>query len=673
MLTLLRPLLTCFVFGALLLNVACTHYAEPFIPPHERSKPENETAWRENTYLVIAWHDVEDADPDQRFLSVSTAHLQQQFSWLKTAGYTPVSVDQILAAKNQGPALPPKAVLLTFDDGYVSFYERVYPLLQAYQWPAVLAPVGKWLDTPANQMVDFGGEPVARDRFLTWEQVAEMSRSGLVEIGAHSYDLHYGHIANPQGNTQPVAASRHYNLATQQYETTEQFTQRIALDIERITSKIKAVTGTAPRVWIWPYGRASGLALSELQKAGYEMAMTLEDGLAHVAEPLNTPRLLINKNPSTVDFSNYMVAAERAPAKRLVHVDLDYIYDPDPEQTERNLDTLVQRIADMRIPIVALQAFADPEGDGLIKSVYFPNQVLPMRADLFNRVAWQLRSRADVRVYAWMPVLGFDLADDITRVHRYDPDTQSSIVSDEPYRRISPFDEQGREQIKQLYADLASYSLFNGLLFHDDAVLSDFEDNSPAALAHYASLGLPSDIAEIRADPDMYQHWSRYKTQFLNDFTLELAAEVKAISGPHIPTARNLFVLPILQPESEQWFAQNVDDFLDLYDYTIPMVMPRMEGVAKRDEDQWIRHVVAEVAKRPNGLEKTIFEIQARDWSAPPEKQHIPTRTLVHWMEVLQRAGARHFGYYPDDFLLNQPNLHEIRPAISNEWFPFKQ
>ncbi|HLS43070.1 MAG TPA: poly-beta-1,6-N-acetyl-D-glucosamine N-deacetylase PgaB, partial [Paenalcaligenes sp.] len=101
--------------------------------------------------------------------------------------------------------------------------------------------------------------------------------------------------------------------------------------------------------------------------------------------------------------------------------------------------------------------------------------------------------------------------------------------------------------------------------------------------------------------------------------------------------------------------------------------MPRMEGVAKRDEDLWIRRVVDEVAKRPTGLEKTIFEIQARDWNAPPEKQHIPTRTLVHWMEVLQRAGARHFGYYPDDFLLNQPNLHEIRPAISNEWFPFKQ
>ena len=470
-----------------------------------------------------------------------------------------------------------------------------------------------------------------------------------------------------------MAASRYYDSKSGQYESEAQFKQRIGTDVQRITEKIQQVTGKAPRVWIWPYGRANGLALAELSKAGYEMAMTLEDGLAHVSSPLNTPRLLINKNPSTIDFSHYVVAAERPPIKRLVHIDLDYVYDPDPEQTERNLDQLVQRIADLNIPIVALQAFADPEGDGLIKSVYFPNSVLPMRADLFNRAAWQLRSRADVRVYAWMPVLGLDLDEKITRVHYRDPNTQETVISQSPYRRISPFDVHGRQQIKQLYADLAAYTLFNGLLFHDDAVLTDYEDDSPAAHEQYNTQGFPADVLQIRANPDLMQRWTEYKTQTLNDFTVELAQVVKDSAGPQILTARNLFALPILKPESEQWFAQNLDDFLDLYDYTLPMVMPRMEGIARKDEDQWIRRIVAEVAKRPNGLSKTIFEVQTLDWNAAPGQQHIPTKTIAHWMEVLQRAGAQHFGYYPDDFVLDQPNLKEIRPAISNEWFPFKQ
>jgi biofilm PGA synthesis lipoprotein PgaB len=53
--------------------------------------------------------------------------------------------------------LPPKAVLLSFDDGYSSFYTRVWPLLQAWNVPALWAPVGSWVDTPENQKVNFGG------------------------------------------------------------------------------------------------------------------------------------------------------------------------------------------------------------------------------------------------------------------------------------------------------------------------------------------------------------------------------------------------------------------------------------------------------------------------------------------------------------------------------------
>ncbi|NBW63906.1 MAG: hypothetical protein EBR33_12480 [Synechococcaceae bacterium WB4_1_0192] len=40
--------------------------------------------------------------------------------------------------------LPRKAVLLTFDDGYLSLYTRVFPLLLAYRIPAVAALVGEW-------------------------------------------------------------------------------------------------------------------------------------------------------------------------------------------------------------------------------------------------------------------------------------------------------------------------------------------------------------------------------------------------------------------------------------------------------------------------------------------------------------------------------------------------
>ncbi|STW02121.1 outer membrane N-deacetylase [Klebsiella pneumoniae] len=47
-----------------------------------------------------------------------------------------------------------------------------------------------------------------RERFATWEMVRELSRSPLVEIGAHTWASHYGLPANPQGSREPAAANR---------------------------------------------------------------------------------------------------------------------------------------------------------------------------------------------------------------------------------------------------------------------------------------------------------------------------------------------------------------------------------------------------------------------------------------------------------------------------------
>ena len=90
-------------------------------------------------------------------VAVRTERMIEQLAWLRENGYKPVTVDQILAARKGGPDLPPKAVMLSFDDGYASFYTRVMPVLRAYKWPALLAPVGTWVDTPLNQPVDFAG------------------------------------------------------------------------------------------------------------------------------------------------------------------------------------------------------------------------------------------------------------------------------------------------------------------------------------------------------------------------------------------------------------------------------------------------------------------------------------------------------------------------------------
>lgn len=663
------------LFCSMLLLSSCAKDIPAFVPPDQRSMHNSQQSWPKNKFLALAYHDIEDSDPDQAYVAVQTEHLIQQFAWLRENGYQPVTVDQILEANRGGKPLPDKALLLTFDDGYRSFYTRVFPLLKAYKWPAVLAPVGAWLDTPLDQPVDFGGKPVDRDRFLTWKQVREISRSGLVEIGSHTDNLHYGILANPQGNLEPAAAARAYDPNTGQYETDAQYKARIARDVDHITAKIRRVTGKTPRVWVWPYGAASGDALKIVQDKGYKMVMMLDSGLGDVHELQDIPRVLVANDPQLDNFANNAMIMENNTVMRVAHVDLDYVYDDDPEQMERNLGELVQRIADMQITTVFLQAFADPEGDGLVRSVYFPNRHLPMRADLFNRAAWQLKSRAFVDVYAWMPVLSFDLDPSIPRVARWDPKTGQTSVDPNAYQRLSPFDPAARRKITEIYEDLSRHALFNGILFHDDALLSDFEDAGPQALAAYRAAGLPDSIQALREDPATMQKWTRYKSGYLIDFTKTLADHVRAIRGPQIRTARNIYAEPILHPESEAWYAQNLDDFLQAYDWTAPMAMPWMENVPKDGADAWLDSLVDRVASRPGALNKTVFEVQGRDWRPSAhgkDSGHVDSALMAHWLKRLQLRGARSFGYYPDDFTQNQPRLEVIRPAISNAWYPFR-
>ncbi|WP_304641037.1 poly-beta-1,6-N-acetyl-D-glucosamine N-deacetylase PgaB [Pseudomonas sp.] len=656
---------------ALITLAGCSQQPVPFQSPVDRPLAARELPWPPGQVLALAYHDVEDVSADNTFMSVRTANLVEQFAWLRENGYQPVSVDQILAARNGGAELPPKAVLLTFDDGFSSFAERVLPILKAYGWPAVLAPVGAWLDAPSDLPVDFGGTPVPRSRFVSADQLLAIHRSGLVEIGAHTYNLHFGAQANPQGNVQPSAAVRLFDPETGLYETEKAYRERIAADVKAITSRLEQITGKAPRVWVWPYGEASGSALQIVDENGYEIALTLVRGLSSMATLTNGHRILIDGDPDTRRFASNMVSVQERPEKRVAHVDLDYVYDSNPEQLDANLGLLVQRIADLRISTVFLQAYADPEGDGTVRELYFPNRHLPMRADLFNRVAWQLRTRAGVEVYAWMPVLSFDLDPALPRVVRLDPVTGASGIDGDQYARLSPFNPEVRRQIGEIYEDLAGHAIFAGILFHDDALLSDFEDVGPDALAAYRAAGLGDDIVAIRSDPNALHAWTRFKSRYLVDFTMELTSRVRAVRGPEVKTARNIFALPILQPESEAWFAQNLDDFLESYDWTAPMAMPFMEGVKQRDADSWLSSLVAEVARRPGALERTVFELQARNWRTEGHEP-IDSHLLARWMRVLQWNGVRHFGYYPDDFHLDQPALEVVRPILSNAWSPIK-
>jgi biofilm PGA synthesis lipoprotein PgaB len=274
-------------------------------------------------------------------------------------------------------------------------------------------------------------------------------------------------------------------------------------------------------------------------------------------------------------------------------------------------------------------------------------------------------TRAHVKVYAWMPVLAFELKDK-QKQEALQVVSAQSLVDKNAYKRLSPFSAEARQIIKEIYSDLGAYTKFSGVLFHDDAVISEYEDDSEFARAAYRDdYKLTGDLAEINLRPADAAKLVTLKSQQLTNFTLELAKELKRYQ-PELKTARNLYASALLNTDSERWLSQNYQNFLTSYDYTAVMAMPLMENVG--NPTAWLKTLVSKAKVTKYGLQRTVFELQATDWKT---KRAIDTSILRQQMQTLIEAGAIHVGYYPDDFLKNQPEMEIIRPYISSRNFPY--
>lgn len=616
--------------------------------------------------IVLAYHEV--TDPTKALIpayAISPARFTQHLHWLKTNGYHFVSVDQVIAAESGRKPLPAKPILLSFDDGYRFTYDTVFPILQDFHASALVGLVGSWM-APTTGSIDFGDQKVPRSAFLTWDQVREMANSGLVEVASHSYDLHKGINGNPQGSQEPASSTRAYDPQQQAYETETAYQKRIRQDLQKNNQILDQELGRKPRVIVWPYGRYNETAIKIARQLGMPLSLTLEDGANRPQAPLR--RILISQEMGTQELEKeialrYQDTTDHARAAKIMHVDLDNIYDPDPEQQRRNLALLLERIPRMGVNTVYLQAFADPDGNGAADALYFPNRHLPMRADLFNYVAWAIRTETQVRrLYAWMPMLAFELP-------QANPAASHRVVTQQValdhfvtgYPRLSPFSPLAMRVIREIYEDLSQRATFDGLLFHDDVTLSDYEDASSFGLATYKKWGLPTDLATIRKNDHYFGIWTNQKIKILDDLAQGLANVVRA-NQPQLQTARNLYAQVVLNPKAETWYAQSLDSSLKHYDFTAVMAMPYLEKAPNPRE--FLQRVFEDVQKVPRGLEKVVFELQSVDWT---NQHQLTSQELGNTIQDLYNWGANHIAYYPENLHRNQPDPDVIRPIFERK------
>ena len=118
---------------------------------------------------ILNYHRVDNKDDNPSTLKV--ADFEAQIKFLVDGGYSVITPDELVDARQGGKSLPKNPVIICFDDGHDDIYRNVFPVLQKYNVRATLFVV-------TNH--------IGMSEFLTWPQAQELQASGLVDIENHT-------------------------------------------------------------------------------------------------------------------------------------------------------------------------------------------------------------------------------------------------------------------------------------------------------------------------------------------------------------------------------------------------------------------------------------------------------------------------------------------------------
>ena len=135
---------------------------------------------------VIMYHNTLAPNKKESVYCINQDSLHADFEYLKVHGYNVVAPSQVINTVLAGRNLPDKAVMLTFDDGYLNNLRYAVPLLEEYGYTGLFSVVGDYTQFNKDNTSKYSDFI-----YFDWDDIASADGNKLVEIGLHSYSLHY--------------------------------------------------------------------------------------------------------------------------------------------------------------------------------------------------------------------------------------------------------------------------------------------------------------------------------------------------------------------------------------------------------------------------------------------------------------------------------------------------
>jgi len=220
--------------------------------------------------VILLYHHILPAADNNTYSNngwvVTRELFESQMEYLYKNQYHTVTSDELRSFLYEKKALPPKSVMITFDDGYLSNYLFAYPVLKQYGFKAILFAI-----TGGIQTKDQDYHPDHLD-MLSWMQIS--ASTDVFEYGSHTNALHY---ITADGKSGLVSVSL------------DQAQSDLQLSQKRINNT---------RLFAYPSGQYDDGIIDMLKKSGVDLAFTSSKGYVNQ----NSNPLLLNRVTVYPDF-----------------------------------------------------------------------------------------------------------------------------------------------------------------------------------------------------------------------------------------------------------------------------------------------------------------------------------------------------------------------------------